>query len=330
MPLASSEDLKIFKLGTYTLQAEAPEELEEGVTAAFRFFFFKQSKPLVQVGRVTPDPITLNFKFNGDWALDAARALKRMTEEQRLIPLKWANRFDFRGYLTSFRFRYTQQLVTGTLTYQPISDEKLPGAFNAPAGAPVPDKAGRLTEVNEHFDDAFKTKETLASHLLAIKALVADNFSPITSALEACNDTLRMVSDTLSTVADIAAIPFQLGAEIATTINSTIGLLPAARNEFFAKVLAPVTPLLQGADAAVAKASAEFALVAIDDLEIALLNLLDSLSTVPVEYVVQVEDTLEQIADWFRVTIEAILQMNPSLSASTLVPGLRLKVPYAQ
>jgi hypothetical protein len=324
MPLGSPETLDTFSLGGFKLTSQAPEEMREAVSAAFRFFFFKKGPTIVQKGRVTPEPITLVFKFNGDEALSTARTLKRMAMQQQEIPLSWARQFSFKGYLTNFDFTYRQQEVTGALVYQPVEDLANKDVAKLNAISP----AQRAQDIQENLQTTYEAKASLALSLADLKAAVADWFQPVTDAIQAIEDATSAVNDIFTTVGDIAALPFQLISEIVFSINTAIGTLTGARDDITTKILAPVTPLLEGTADFLARSTALDALVYLDDLEISLSNLAGAMAPVPVEYSVQEGDTLEWVATLFSTTIADLLQMNPGLSAETLAPGVKVKVPH--
>jgi hypothetical protein len=47
-----------------------------------------------------------------------------------------------------------------------------------------------------------------------------------------------------------------------------------------------------------------------------------------VDYILEIGETLEDVAQEFETTVEEIAEFNPDLTAEQYVPGRRIRVPY--
>jgi LysM repeat protein len=325
MPLGTPELLDTFVLGGAQLQASAPEQLHDGLKAAFKFFFFAKGDPTVQPGRVTPKPITLDFKLNGPDALSTMQFFKRMTAQQQEIPLKWTDRINFSGYLTDFDATYTQKVVTGTLTYQPVKDlankDALPGNL----------KDGSTASPTENLKDALDNATTASTNISSLLTDLQNTFTtdlgPVFSVLNTGNDLLAQVNSALSTYYEVASIPYEVASQFGDLAKGFLIQLPSAFLAINNLILAPVVPLLQGTDDYLAKALAEQASWQFEDLGTNVSLLAQYLSPQPLIYTVVHGDTLQAIADLFGVLLASLLHINPGLSDASLTAGSQLAIP---
>jgi LysM repeat protein len=326
MPIANPQDLDTFTLGPAYLKAtSAPEDFKEGVTAAFRFFFYKNKPTIVQKGRVTPDPITLSFKFNGDLALDTARYLRGLVAAQQPINLTWAGRFSFTGYLLKFDFSYRQKEVTGTLTYQPTAQDT--GAVPGLLPSMVIDPATLLTAVQGFMAGITDGIAAMTNDINSLQNSVNDLLQPLTDLNAALTDAVKQVQANLYNFGDIVSMPYQTLSALADTIGTALGLMPTAYQEITNKVTNPVVSVLTATDAYIAAAIGADYLAHQNDAEVNALLLQQALTPTPITYTVQADDTLQLISSYFSVSVGAMLQLNPGLSELSLVPGSKILVP---
>lgn len=326
MALGTPDQVKAFSLGGFTLEAMAPEEFRTGLTATFKFFFFKSGDPVVQKGRVTPDPITLSFRLHGPDAVDAELFLRAMAAQQKEIDLAWLGRFSFRGYLTQVGdFSHTRLWATGSITFQPTKDTSQAGN-----GAALESKFQRSGLPIGNWLDALKDAANALNGFIAdLREQVDSVFQPlvdIKAALDLVNTEIQLAVEAAGSV---LAIPYQTASELASSIDDTLGALPAARDSLFDTVLAPTIPLLQGTSAKLAEAAGLGALVALDDADDALLNLANTLAPEPLAYRSQYGETTQDVADIFEVALPDLLALNSNLGAGPIPAGTVVRIPPA-
>jgi LysM repeat protein len=326
MPIANPSDLDTFTLGPAQLKAtSAPEEFREGLTAAFRFFFYNGKPTIVQKGRVTPDPISLSFKFNGDLALDTARYLRSLVAAQAAVSLTWAGRFSFTGYLLHFEFSYRQKEVTGSLTYQPTSQDtgSVPGVLPTPAIDP----ATLLTQAQGFMAAITNAIASMTNAIATLQSQVNDVLQPLQDFNNALTDAVNQVTANLYNFGDILTMPYQTLSALADTIGNALNLLPAAYNIITNAVTNPVITVLGATDSFLTAATGAGFLSNLNDAEVNSLLLQQSLTPIPITYTIHADDTLQLISTYFTVSVGAILQLNPGLNENTLVPGNTILVP---
>lgn len=339
MPAGTPEELDSFRLGSVQLQARAPEELKECVKATFKFFFYKNGPTIVQKGRVTPDPITLSFKFSGAGSLGAAQFLKQMMIVQEEIPLSWMT-FAFKGYLTQFDFGYRQKEVNGTLTYQPIDlgDAKTAGSAAAlgstavarptlvEIGLPEATLAVRITFFEALFGDALNALGEAIEFLGGIKDQVQAAFDGLLDLLDQIDTFSDGVNAAVSAVLDIAAVPLQIAAQIQDTATNLLSVFTHVRDGV-ADLFSPTTPLLGLAAQFMMEAQIAVGLAEMDKMETALLLTRSAFTQQYVRYVFTDEDTLMTVAESFGLSAPDILAANPGLRPSDVQGGLNVSIP---
>jgi hypothetical protein len=324
MALGTAEQVNTFLLGGYQLQAMAPEEFRTGVTATFKFFYYKKGPAIVQKGRVTPDPITLSFKFKGPDAVDAELFLRAMAKKQEKISLSWLNRFAFKGYITQVGdFSHTRLWATGSITFQPTEDTSQAGS-----GAALSAKFTTSSLPLQSWLDLLKDiKNAIAVYLQNLKSLVADIFQPLDDLRQAIDLITSTITDTIATVGDIASLPYQQLSALVDTVNSALLLVPLAANDITSKVLSPTIPIFEGTTNYLGQAAGLGALVEIGNSQDALLNLANTLAPQPVIYKSVYGDTPQDVGDLFAVALGDLLSLNSNLTDGPIPAGSLVKIP---
>lgn len=324
MALGTPEQVAAFSLGGYTLEAMAPEAFRTGITVTYKFFFYKKGEPVVQKGRVTPNPITLDFRLKGPDAVDAELFIRAMAAKQEAVTLSWLDRFSFKGYITLVGdFSHTRLWVTGSITFQPTEDTSAAGS-----GMALGSKFQRSGESIGSWLDALKDAINGLNNAIAdLKQWVDDLLQPLRDVATAIDLINAEVLGLSQQVGDIAAAPYQALSELAGTIDDAITLLPIARDDMYAKVLAPVIPLLQGTTNDLAQSAALGSMVVLDDAEDGLWNLRNAIAPEPLIYKSQYGDTPQDVADIFGVTLGALLALNSTMGAGPIAAGTLVKIP---
>jgi hypothetical protein len=324
MALGTAEQVNTFLLGGYQLQAMAPEEFRTGVTATFKFFYYKKGPVIVQKGRVTPDPITLSFKFKGPDAVDAELFLRAMAKKQEKISLSWLNRFAFKGYITQVGdFSHTRLWATGSITFQPTEDTSQAGS-----GAALSAKFATSSLPAQNWLDLLGSASiAIAGFLVALKQQVADVFQPLVDAKAAIDLVTLTITQSIATAGDIASLPYQTASALASSINDALLLIPIAASDLSSKVLAPAIPIFEGATNYLGQAAGLGVLVELDNAQDAFLNLASTLAPQPVIYKSVYGDTLQDVCDIFKLALVDLLSLNSTLTDGPIPAGTLVKIP---
>jgi LysM repeat protein len=327
--IAPPTDLASFRLGDFTLEARAPEELRFGVKAMMRYFFYKKGPTVVQKGRVMPKPVTLQFRYHGPDALDAFLFWKTASEKQLPIKFSWANRFAYNGYLEEVEGSASQRLVTGTLTYQPTSDSLAHNNTGAVTAGFNNDPSINAELVAAAMDLIPATTFSLNALANQLKGMVNASLGSLYDAINGVNNAIDDVAAAISTFGDVLSIPFQTAASLVDTLNSAIALFPAAYGTLNANVLAPLVPVLTGTADYLSKALGLSASGLLNDIQDNTLVLMEAIQPLTLPYVVQFGDTLQAIADLWGVAITSILQANSGLATGNVATyaGKTIQIP---
>jgi LysM repeat protein len=315
MAIAHPDEIGTLLVDGVDLGDTAPETIEGGTKVALKVWYFKRgTNPVVQRGRVTPEPVRFSFKLTGPDALDNALYLDGLSKtKEEPVQIVWG-RINFTAVIGQVTYQAQRTEVSVTMELTPVKDP------NPSGGVFIPQ-----VEISP-----FDLLAELADGLGGILALVDqagkffDNaFQSLRDAIDTATDVVAKVDTALATVTRIVDLPAQ-----------TVTVLSADLSDASSR-------LQNGAADLVAAANGAVDLPADITAGVTQVASTCTISSERMDYLVQQMaptvliirfkegDTLSGIAEAYGLSVDAILAVNPGFASSPPTPGTEVKVPSA-
>lgn len=355
MPYGTPAALNTFRLGAYQLEAFAPEEIEDELKAQWKFWFFADGTYVPQPGIVTMPPLSLSFKLNGPEALAASMLLRALATTASTTPirLRWGqlppaasvpnptgagnlfnpgglsgNFLDLDGFVLSARRTIRQKILTMTVSFRPVVDHaRTPGAGSTLGPTFTDDQTPLVLDAIAQANASLTVIQQATATINGITAQANAALQPLNDVMAAVESTVSDAQSAISAAGSLAAMPVNVASSVAHEAASALSLFPTAVQTFKQQVLAPPAALVTGTPALLLNAAGLQALAATNDLEDQTRTIATTFPPIAGRYVTRQGDTLAGLAAIFKVTIAAIVAVNPGLSAATLAPGKTINIP---
>jgi hypothetical protein len=316
MSIAPPDQLAALSIGGRDLGLTAPETWQGGTKVALKLWYYRNNaQTVIQRGRVTPQPVRLEFKLIGPDALNNALYLDSLAKtEEKPVPIQWAS-IAFDAMIETVEYSIQRTGVSVSLTCLPVTDPNRQVWLLSPPDGPVP--VSLLGGIQAVLDG-------IQADIEAVAAYFDNTLTTLNDGLQQVRVAVATVADTLATVHDMAEAPMQVIASVRDTLVDAASAIVTGVVDLVAISNAAGELPSEIAVAVTRVANVGFG---IDEQFLYVTQTLPQ----PTTMVVATEgQTVSDLADASDVTSAALFAINPELARAAPEPGQKIEVPYGK